>query len=165
MRYSTTLFVRIARMIPKSMIQNAIAAFGTDRRVRTLGSRDHLWTLLLGHIHGVASLRHLVTLWKDLPELRGCLGMKEPARSTLADANASRSHEFFRALAAQILQACLNTQEAKRHRRLKRISYCLDSTSIGLCVDLFAWAFVSQERSAIKLNSIPCCAPALPCRN
>ena len=84
MRYSTTLFVRIARMIPKSMIHNAIAAFNTDRRVRTLGTQDHLWTLLLGHLHGVASLRHLVTLWKDLPELRGCLGMKEPARSTLA---------------------------------------------------------------------------------
>jgi putative transposase len=79
-----------------------------------------------------------------------------------ADANASRSHEFFRALAAQILQACLNTQGPKRHRRLKRISYCLDSTSIELCVDLFAWAFISQERSAIKLHTLLRTGAALP---
>lgn len=162
MRHSTTLFIRMARMIPNRMIQNAIESFGTDHRSRTLGSRDHLWVLLLGHLRGTASLRHLVTLWKDLPELRQCLGMEQPARSTLADANSSRSHEFFRALAAQTLNACLMTQVAKRYRRLKRISYCLDSTSLELCVDLFAWAFVSQERAAIKLHTLLRSGTALP---
>lgn len=161
MRQSTTLFVQLARMIPKSMIQNAIAHFETDRRARTLCSRSHLLTLLLGHLRGVTSLRHLVILWKDLPELRGCLGMKEPARSTLADANASRSHEFFRAIAAHVLAASLQLDH-KRHRRLRRISYCLDSTTIELCAELFSWAFVSQERAAIKLHILLRTTSALP---
>jgi hypothetical protein len=82
----TTLFVQIVRKIPNAMIQNAIQSFGSDRRTRTLGARDHLFALLLGHLRGVSTLRHLVTLWEDLPDLRASLGVRRIARSTLADA-------------------------------------------------------------------------------
>jgi hypothetical protein len=75
------------------MIQNAIQSFGSDYRSRFLRTRDHLYALLLGHLRGVAGLRHLVTLWEDLPDLRACLGMKCIALPTLADANRSRRHE------------------------------------------------------------------------
>lgn len=153
MRQSTTLFVRMAQMIPKSMVQNAIEEFDADRRARTLNCRVHLLVLLLGHLRGVNSLRHLVTLWGDLPELRGSLGLKQPARSTLADANRTRPHEFFRAITAQILEACLRI-ERPRHRRLKRICYSLDSTTIELCADLFSWAYIAQERAAIRLHTL-----------
>ena len=160
-RQSSTPFIQLSRMIPNSWIQNAIAHFDTDRRARSLDSKAHLFTLLLGHLRGVSSLRHLVTLWQDQPELRRCIGLKEPARSTLADANRSRSHQFFRALAAQVLHACLRVDHKRRHR-LSRISYCLDSTSIELSCELFSWALVSSERAAIKFHTLLRSEGALP---
>lgn len=161
MAQNTTLFTQIVRKIPNTMIQNAIQHFGSDRRTRTLGARDHLFALLLGHLRGVSSLRHLITLWEDLPELRGCLGIKRIARSTLADANRSRGHEFFRALMAQVLESC-HRVAGRQTRRLKRIRYSLDSTCVALCIELFDWALVSSDRSAIKIHTLMRSDVALP---
>ncbi|MBK8232064.1 MAG: IS4 family transposase [Candidatus Eisenbacteria bacterium] len=47
-------------------------------------------------------------------------------------------------------------------RKLKRLSYALDSTSIELCADLFEWARVSEDRSAIKLHTVLRTGVALP---
>jgi putative transposase len=79
--------------------------------------------------------------------------MPELARSTLSDANRNRPHELFRAVAAQLIQASLLAAK-KLPRRLKRIRYCLDSTSMELCAELFRWALVSPECAAIKLHTL-----------
>lgn len=161
MRQATTLFLQIARQMPNSMIQNAIDTFGADFRSRVFRGRDHLYALLLGHLHGVSSLRHLVELWDGLPAVRQALGMNPIARSTLADANQTRRHEFFRALMAQLLAA--SHQAAHRlPRKLKRLRYALDSTSIELCAELCEWARVSESRSAIKLHILLHADVALP---
>jgi putative transposase len=161
MRQGTTLFIQLIRKIPKSMIPNAIDEFRADRRSRVLTARDHLYILLLGHLHGVSSLRQLISLGEDLPELRGALGMRPVARSTLAEANRSRPHEFFRALMAQVLHACHGAAD-HLPRRLRRIRYCLDSTCVELCAALFDWAAVSRERAAIKIHVLLRSGVALP---
>jgi len=160
-RKDTTLFVQMVRKIPNSMIQNAIDEFRADLRSRVLTARDHLFILLLGHLHGVSSLRQLVSLGEDVPELRTALGMKAVARSTLAEANHSRSHEFFRALMAQVLQTCHGAADRKP-RRLRRIRYCLDSTCVELCAALFDWAAVSRERAAVKIHVLLRSGVAVP---
>lgn len=137
MRQTTTLFLQLVRKIPNSMIQNAIDDFGVDRRARTLHARNHLYVLLLGHLRGVSSLRHLVSLREDLPRLRQCLGLTRVARSTLADANRSRRHEFFRALMAQVLNHC-HGLTGTQARRLKRLRYSLDSSVLELTADLLS---------------------------
>ncbi|MBK8233455.1 MAG: IS4 family transposase [Candidatus Eisenbacteria bacterium] len=161
MQQATTLFLQIVRQMPNSLIQNAIDTFGSDLQSRRLHGRHHLFVLLLGHLRGVSSLRHLVELWDGIPGVRAALGMNPIARSTLADANRKRGHQFFRALMAQILNAA--HQAAHRYpRKLKRLSYALDSTSIELCADLFEWARVSEDRSAIKLHTVLRTGVALP---
>jgi len=161
MRQATTLFVQMIRKIPNSMIQNAIDERRADLRSRVLTARDHLYILLLGHLHNVSSLRQLISLGEDLPELRTALGMKRIARSTLAEANQSRSHEFFRALMAQVLHACHGAADRKS-RCFRRIRYCLDSTCVELCVSLFDWAAVSRERAAVKMHILLRSGVALP---
>jgi len=161
MRQATTLFVQMIRKIPNSMVQNAIDERRADLRSRVFTARDHLYILLLGHLHGVSSLRQLISLGEDLPELRTALGMKRIARSTLAEANQSRSHEFFRALMAQVLHACHQVANRKP-RRLRRIRYCLDSTCVELCASLFDWAAVSRERAAVKMHILLRAGVALP---
>ena len=161
MRQGTTLFISLVRKIPKSMMQNTIDEFRADLRSRILTARDHLHILLLGHLNGVSSLRQLIALGQDLPELRSALGMPSIARSTLAEANRSRSYMFFRALMAQVLQACHQAAD-HRPKRLRRIRYCLDSTCVELCAALFDWAAVSRERAAVKIHVLLRSGVALP---
>jgi putative transposase len=109
----------------------------------------------------VESLRHLLTVWSDLPDLRAAMGIPKLARSTVADANHSRPHEFVRALLAQVLHACGKEVKSRPHG-LKRIVNSLDSTTIELCDDLFPWAVVSRQRAAIKLHVLHRNQAALP---
>jgi Transposase DDE domain/Domain of unknown function (DUF4372) len=161
MRKPTTLFLQLVRQMPNSMIQNAIEAFGADARSRVLRARPHLYVLLLGHLRGVSSLRHLVELWDGLAGVRAALGLPPIARSTLADAGHSRRHEFFRALMAQVLAAAHQAGH-RLPRKFKRLRYALDSTSIELCAELYEWSQVSADRSAIKLHLLLRTGLALP---
>jgi len=161
MRQATTLFLQIVRKMPNSMIQNAIDASDADLRSRVFHGRLHFHTLLLGHLRGVRSLRHLVELWDGLPDLRSSLGMSAIARSTLADANQSRGHEFFRSLMAQVLAASHRAAD-RLPRKFKRLCYALDSTSLELCAELHEWARVSDGRSAIKVHALLRGGVALP---
>lgn len=157
----STLFEQIRRLIPNSLLKKAIAEFKGDRGVRTYRCEHHLLVLLLGHLRGVESLRHLLTVWNDLPYLREAMGIPKLARSTVADANHRRPHEFVRAVFAQVLHACGKEAKARSHR-LRRIVNCLDSTTIELCDDLFPWAMVSRQRAAIKLHIVHRNEAALP---
>jgi len=161
MRQATTLFLQIVRKMPDSMIQNAIDASDADLRSRVFHGRLHFYTLLLGRLRGVRSLRHLVELWDGLPDLRSSLGMSAVARSTLADANQSRGHEFFRSLMAQVLAASHRAAD-RLPRKFKRLCYALDSTSLELCAELHEWARVSEGRSAIKVHALLRGGVALP---
>lgn len=152
MTQGTTLFEQMLRLMPKSLIQNAVAEFRGDHRVRSYRSENHLRVLLLGHLAGVGSLRHLIDLCSDVPHVFERLGFRTPARSTVADASRTRPHEIARAVFACVIDAC--TREAVRvPRRLKRVVHLLDSTSLELCLDLFPWAAVSAERAAVKLHT------------
>jgi hypothetical protein len=135
------------------MIQNAIDEFDGDRRSRVLRCEHQLQALLLGHLLRVDSLRHLVTTWDDHRDLATSLGLPPLARSTLADATRTRPHEIFRAVTAQVIQAAMASGRGVP-RRLKRASYCLDSTCMDLCASLYRWARFSSERSAIKLHTL-----------
>jgi hypothetical protein len=143
------------------MIQNAIDEFHGDRRVRVLHCRQQLLALLLGQLLGVNSLRHLISTWEDHRDLAATIDLPLLARSTLADALGTRDHQIFRAIAAQVLQAAVGAGGAVP-RRLKRASYCLDSTCMELCASLYQWAKYSSERSSIKFHALMQVATALP---
>lgn len=157
----STLFEQIRRMIPNSLLKRAVAEFKGDCGTRTYRCEHHLFVLLLGHLRGVESLRHLLTVWSDLPFLRETLGIPKLARSTVADANRTRPHQLVRAVLAQVLHACGREAPARSHR-LRRMVNSLDSTTIELCDNLFSWAEVSRERAAIKFHVLLRNGTALP---
>jgi hypothetical protein len=162
MAQTTTLFEQVLRLIPKSLIDKAVAQYDGDHRVRNYWSANHLRVLLLGHLAGVSGLRHLVGLCSHVPHVFERLGFRAPVRSTLADACRTRSHEIARTLFGCVAEAC--TREAVRApRRLKPLVHLLDSTSLELCLDLFPWAAVSADRAAIKLHTAITQQTAVPC--
>jgi hypothetical protein len=80
-------------------------------------------------------------------------GLKNIARSTLADANNSRPVGFFKDLFAEMYTLC--RPHAPRHKfRFTSKLFSLDATTIKLCLALFPWASFRQAKGGVKLHTV-----------
>ena len=80
-------------------------------------------------------------------------GLKNLARSTVADANNSRPAAFFKDLFAEMYRLC--AAKAPKHRfRFKSKLFSLDATTISLCLSLFPWASFRQTKGGIKMHAL-----------
>jgi hypothetical protein len=62
-------------------------------------------------------------------------------RSTLAEANDRRNYALFEVLAKRMVEMALQAhKDTPLPLELKEPLYALDSTTIDLCLSLFAWA-------------------------
>lgn len=83
------------------------------------------------------------------------LGLRGPVhRSTLADANETRSWRIYADLAQGLLsQARRLYAQDPLAVELKEMVYALDASVIDLSLSLFPWAQFDRERSALKLHT------------
>ena len=80
-------------------------------------------------------------------------GLKNAARSTVADANNSRPVGFFQDLFAEMYGLC--AAKAPKHKfRFKSKLFSLDATTIKLCLSLFPWASFRRTKGGIKMHTL-----------
>ena len=80
-------------------------------------------------------------------------GLKNVARSTVADANNSRPAGFFQDLFAEMYGLC--AAKAPKHKfRFKSKLFSLDATTITLCLSLFPWASFRQRKGGVKMHTL-----------
>ena len=77
------------------------------------------------------------------------------ARSTLADANATRDWRIYSDLAQSLMKRArrLYVQDPLEGH-LNETIYALDSTTVEVCLNLFPWARFRKARGAIKLHTL-----------
>ncbi len=80
-------------------------------------------------------------------------GLKNVARSTVADANNSRPVAFFKDLFTETYSMCA-TKAPKHKFRFKSKLLSLDATTIKLCLSLFPWASFRQAKGGVKMHTI-----------
>ncbi len=80
-------------------------------------------------------------------------GLKNVARSTLADANNSRPVGFFQDLFGEMYGLCA-AKTPKHKFRFKSKLFSLDATTIKLCLSLFPWASFRQAKGGIKMHTL-----------
>jgi len=107
--------------------------------------------MLFGQLAGQDSLRGIEAGLASQPRALYHFGIKPVRRSTLAYANAHRTHELFKKIFDRMLSQCLAV--APRHKfRFKNPLYSLDATTIELCLSLFDWAKFRTTKGAVKLH-------------
>lgn len=107
--------------------------------------------MLFGQLAGQDSLRGIEAGLASQPRALYHFGIKPVRRSTLAYANAHRTHELFKKIFDRMLSKCLAV--APRHKfRFKNPLYSLDATTIELCLSLFDWAKFRTTKGAVKLH-------------
>ena len=87
---------QLLKLIPSSVVFQAVRHHGSDRYYKTFRTYDHLVSMLYATLSGVSSLRELSTVLLACEGRIGHLNLKGfPKRSTLSDANRKRDSEVF----------------------------------------------------------------------
>ncbi len=154
MKYSTSLFAQILRMIDRNGFARSVAKTGAHRHAKGFSSWDQFVAMLFCQLAQSRSLREISDgLGVSCGKLNHLGLIRSPAKSTLAYANAHRPWELFSETFFQILEMCqANSPGKKKKFRFRNKLLSLDSTVIDLSLSLFPWASFRQTKGAVKLH-------------
>ena len=151
MHHHNTIMAQMLKMFSRYEFQKAVSETGTERHAKGFTSWNHLVSMLFGQLAGQDSLRGIEAGLATQAENLYHLGVRPIHRSTLAYANAHRSHELFKKTFLWMLSKC--QQIAPKHNfRFKNPLHSIDATTIDLCLSLYNWAKFRTTKGAVKLH-------------
>jgi IS4 transposase len=150
MLHHNSVFHSVLKHVPWADFARLVEAHGADEGVRRLTTKSQLVALLYGQLSGAVSLREIEAGLQSHEARLYHLGARPARRSTLADANGTRSAAVFAELFA-----CMVRQAHRGQRRdLAEATYLIDSTSIRLNHLSAAWARFSAGVCGAKVHVI-----------
>lgn len=152
MAHYNTILHQLLSLIPRHHFDVRVHELGADRYVKKLSTWNQLTVLLYAQASGKTSLRDIQNALASQVNHLYHLGLPSHiAKSTLADANASRDYRLYEDLFYRLKERC--QAMAPRHRfKFKNPVFTLDSTFIDLCLRAIPWAKYSRKRGALKLH-------------
>jgi transposase len=156
MNSGRTVFAQVMESLPLSEFRACVARYQGEYKVRGLSCLDQLLCLAFAQLTYRESLRDIETCLRAMQPRLYHMGIRgRVARSTLADANETRSFRIY----ADFAQELIGTAKALYATEpfgvdLAATVYAFDSTTIDLCLALFPWAKFRQHKGAIKLHTL-----------
>jgi hypothetical protein len=147
MRHDNSVFHQLLKHVPWAAFDRLVDKHQADRRVRRLPCKSQFLALLFAQLSGAASLREIETGLKSHSARLYHLGGRCVARTTLADANASRPAGLFADLFAHMA-----TTSRRTRRRMGDGVRILDATRIELSSLSGGWLKATNGRHAVKLH-------------
>ena len=150
MQRHNSVFADLTKLIDWAHFDQLVEHHRADRRVRTLPACAQLLALIFGQLSGASSLREIEA---GLKSHRGRLyhaGARCVARSTLADANSTRSWEVFADLFAHMAR---KSSRATR-RKMRDAVRIIDASRIRLSGLSAHWARFREGHTAAKLHLV-----------
>ena len=156
MNVGKTLFAQVMEFVPWKTFGRIIVRHNGDRGTRTLKCAELFRILAFAQLTWRESLR----------DIEACLAANQaklfhmglgltPARSTLSDALNQRDWRIYQALALRLIaRARALYADEPALLNLDAAVYALDSTTIDLCLSLFAWAPFRSTKAAIELHTL-----------
>jgi hypothetical protein len=151
MSHYNTILGQVLQLIPRHQFETIVKHHSGDRYVKRFNSWNQLTTLLYAQASGKESLREIEHGLAINDQRLYHLGLPHIKRSTLADANQSRSYCIFEKLFYRLLTRCQDLTP-KHKFRFNNPLYTLDATVIDLCLSMFPWARFVKTKGAIKLH-------------
>jgi Transposase DDE domain/Domain of unknown function (DUF4372) len=163
------VFSQLMHDLPIKAFSRIVVAHRAQHKVKDFSCLDQFYVLAFAQLTGRDSLRsielnlHLERAQWYHMGLR-CKGI---SRNALANANATRPWQVFAELAQHLVGTARalyahDTLNGPLLGRLKATVYALDSTTIDLCLSLFAWAPFRQAKAAVKLHTLLDLRGAIP---
>jgi len=126
--FSITTFQELLKGLPRDSFDKLVDKHNADKYFKRFGSWDHLIAMLYGQLSGAPGLRAIESGFNSHSSHHYHLGTRAIKRSTLADANESRSDIVFSEVASWLM----GKVSRQLRRDSKELMYLLDSTSLTL---------------------------------
>jgi hypothetical protein len=164
----TTIIAQVTSILRTPIIKDIAKATRADRYYKTLFAMDHLIVSVYIQAVGGDSLRDAETSLSTGEGKAKALGLRSgvPCRSTLAYANEHRTPEFFEKALEAVLDKCRPHLDRGVDDifKFKNDVYCLDSSTISLCLSMFPWAEHRTAMGGVKIHTLMehrSCMPSL----
>jgi hypothetical protein len=160
-----TLFAQVMEFVPWTSFARIVRHHAGNSGVRTLSCAEQFRAMAFAQLTWRESLRDIETSLSANAGKLYAMGFRTAVkRSTLADANESRDWRIWSDLAALLIRRArkLYASESALGVELSNTVYALDSSTIDLCLSLFAWAPFRSTKAAIKLHTLLDLRGAIP---
>ncbi len=148
MRHQNSVFHQIQKHVPWHVFERLVDKYKGDHRVRRLSMKDQLLALLFAQFSGAQSLREIEAGLSSHCTQLYHLGGHGVARSTLADANATRPADVF----ADLFSHMAADASRKTRRHIRDAVRLLDATRVSLSGLSDGWADRVSGHRAVKLH-------------
>ncbi len=161
MHQGMLVFAQVMAHVPLTTFRRCVAVHRGDHKVQEFSCLDQFFAMAFAQLTARESLRDIeVNLRAQSARLyRMGFRCKSIARNTLAHANATRPWQIYADFAQHLIGIArplyADDPLGTEFKALMGATvYALDSTTIDLCLSLFAWAPFRSTKAAIKLHTL-----------
>jgi Transposase DDE domain/Domain of unknown function (DUF4372) len=164
MNTGRTVFAQLLSVVPFNHFEHLVDKYKANYWVRTFTAWNHFVCLAYAQFTRREGLRDLVDCLSAQQHKLYHLGLRRRVtRSTLAEASERRDCGLFESLANRLVELALALyKDTALPLGLSEPLYAMDSTTIDLCLKLFAWADFRQTKAAIKAHTVLDLRSAIP---
>ena len=165
MHVGKTLFAQVMEFVPWTSFARIVQRHGGNSGVRALSCAEQFRAMAFAQLTWRESLRDIEASLSANASKLYAMGFRSAVRrSTLADANESRDWRIWSDLAALLIRRArkLYAGDGVLGVDLDNTVYALDSSTIDLCLSLFAWAPFRSTKSASSCTRCWTCAARSP---
>ena len=149
-------FSQLMDFFPFRTFKACVDRYNGDYKTQSFTCRDQFLCMAFAQLAFRESLRDTVSCLQAMESKLYHMGIRgSVARSTLADANENRDWRIYADFAQILIDRARKLYAHEEFGvEIDNTVYALDSTTIDLCLSLFAWARFRKTKSAIKLHTL-----------
>lgn len=156
MNQGQLVFAQLMQHLPLTTFRRCVARYAGEHKVKRFSCLDQYLCMAFAQLTYRESLRDIEACLRAQASKLYHMGLRSSvARNTLANANATRDWRIYCDFAQSLIAIArrLYAQEPLGVD-LKDTVYALDSTTIDLCLSMFAWAPFRSTKAAVKLHTL-----------
>jgi hypothetical protein len=156
MNQGRLVFAQLTQHLPLTTFRRCVARYDGEHKVKSFSCLDQYLCMAFAQLTFRDSLRDIEACLRAQIAKLYHLGIRgRISRSTLADANEVRDWRIYAEFAQRLIAIARRLYVDEPFGvDLKETVYALDSTTIDLCLSVFAWAPFRSTKAAIKLHTL-----------
>jgi hypothetical protein len=156
MHAGRTVFAQLLAVVPFKHFEHLVNKHRSNHWTREFTAWSHFVCMAYAQITRREGLRDLIACLNSHSSKLYHVGLRQRvSRSTLADANERRDAALFEALGQRLTEMALDLyRDHDIGLGLQEPLYAMDSTTIDLCLSLFAWADFRSTKAGIKAHTV-----------
>ena len=156
MNQGRLVFAQLTQHLPLTTFRRCVAKYNGEHKIKSFSCLDQYLCMAFAQLTFRESLRDIEACLRAQIAKLYHMGIRgRVSRSTLADANEVRDWRIYAEFAQRLIAIARGLYVNEPFGvDLKETVYALDSTTIDLCLSVFAWAPFRSTKAAIKLHTL-----------